>query len=225
MKNILFTLTLLISFSSFGQDDYNESITNSSFDQIYFKVGRNDTKFQYSGSGSNFNTEKSGTSYELGVVFIKNDKLTYSAAMTLDEYGRARSLGVEQNIPAWYYRNIKFFGVQSLAKYNILDLNTIPIKINIEGGLNLNGNIGSGLENEDELLRGLFIKPIVGLNLQYIVNDRITIESEYKFSYNYGLWNGTKYDGEAAYFNFFNNDLDLNFLNQQIQFGVLFTLN
>ena len=216
MKNILFTLTLLISFSSFGQDDYNESITNSSFDQIYFKVGRNDTKFQYSGPGSNFtkDSKTSGTSYELGVVFIKNDKLTYSAAMTLDEYGRAR-----------YYRNIKFFGVQSLAKYNILDLNTIPIKINIEGGLNLNGNIGSGLENENELLRGLFIKPIVGLNLQYIVNDRITIESEYKFSYNYGLWNGTKYDGEAAYFNFFNNDLDLNFLNQQIQFGVLFTLN
>ena len=213
MKNILFTLTLLISFSSFGQDDYNESITNSSFDQIYFKVGRNDTKFQYSGPWSDFirDYEKSGTSYELGVVFIKNDKLTYSAAMTLDEYGRAR-----------YYRNIKFFGVQSLAKYNILDLNTIPIKINIEGGLNLNGNIGSGLENEDELLRGLFIKPIVGLNLQYIVNDRITIESEYKFSYNYGLWNGI---GEAAYFNFFNNDLDLNFLNQQIQFGVLFTLN
>ena len=212
MKKILFTLALLISFSSFGQDDYNESITNSSFDQIYFKVGRNDTKFNYvSDSGSCFSDKTSGTSYELGVVFIKNDKLTYSAAMTLDEYGRDR-----------YYRDIKFFGVQSLAKYNILDLNTIPIKINIEGGLNLNGNIASGLENEDELLRGLFIKPIVGLNLQYIVNDRITIESEYKFSYNYGLWNGI---GEAAYFNFFNNDLDLNFLNQQIQFGVLFTLN
>ena len=207
MKNILFTLALLISFSSFGQDDYNESITNSSFDQIYFKVGRNDTKFNYvSDSGSCFSDKTSGTSYELGVVFIKNDKLTYSAAMTLDDYNR----------------DIKFFGVQSLAKYNILDLNTIPIKINIEGGLNLNGNIASGLENENELLRGLFIKPIVGLNLQYIVNDRITIESEYKFSYNYGLWNGI---GEAAYFNFFNNDLDLNFLNQQIQFGVLFTLN
>jgi len=216
IKNILFTLALLISFSSFGQDDYNESITNSSFDQIYFKVGRNDTKFQYSGPGSDFirDYEKSGTSYELGVVFIKNDKLTYSAAMTLDEYALASA----------FNQDIKFFGVQSLAKYNILDLNTIPIKINIEGGLNLNGNIASGLENEDELLRGLFIKPIVGLNLQYIVNDRITIESEYKFSYNYGLWNGKKY-GEAAYFNFFNNDLDLNFLNQQIQFGVLFTLN
>ena len=207
MKNILFTLALLISFSSFGQDDYNESITNSSFDQIYFKVGRNDTKFNYvSDSGSCFSDKTSGTSYELGVVFIKNDKLTYSAAMTLDDYNR----------------DIKFFGVQSLAKYNILDLNTIPIKINIEGGLNLNGNIASGLENENELLRGLFIKPIVGLNLQYIVNDRITIESEYKFSYNYGLWNGI---GEAAYFNFFNNSFDLNILNQQIQFGVLFTLN
>jgi hypothetical protein len=218
MKNILYLFALLFSLSSFGQDDYNEMI----FEQIYLKVGRNNAKFitNWNGDGS-----LSGNSYELGVVLPTrnfDDKISVTAAITLDEYDKAGFDG----------KDLRFLGFQGLAKYNFLDLNeliSIPIKINIEGGLNLNHHIASGFKDADDYTkqyyRGLFIKPIIGLNLQFQVNDHITLESEYKLSYSYGLWNGVSNDRDVAYFNFFNNDFDFNIVNHQIHFGIFVSLN
>lgn len=225
MKNILYLFALLLSLSSFGQDDYNEMI----FEQIYLKVGRNNAKFI-----TNYNNDSSfsGNSYELGVVLPTrnfDDKISVTAAITLDEYDKAASVF---NNDGFDVKDLRFLGFQGLAKYNFLDLNeliSIPIKINIEGGLNLNHHIASGFKDADDYTkqyyRGLFIKPIIGLNLQFQVNDHITLESEYKLSYSYGLWNGISSDRDVAYFNFFNNDLDFNIVNHQIHFGIFVSLN
>jgi hypothetical protein len=227
MKNILYLFALLFSLSCFGQDDYNEMI----FEQIYLKVGRNNAKFI---TNDNNDSSFSGNSYELGVVLPTrnfDDKISVTAAITLDEYA---SYEIVPSTPSFAgeKKDLRFLGFQGLAKYNFLDLNeliSIPIKINIEGGLNLNHHIASGFKDADDyikqLYRGLFIKPIIGLNLQFQVNDHITLESEYKLSYSYGLWNGISSDRDVAYFNFFNNDSDFNIVNHQIHFGIFVSLN
>ena len=208
----------------------------NNIEKLYFKFGSNNAKFLFKFFDQVM--DENGKSYELGFVLPSENlgnKISVSAAITLDEYSSHPIYVTSRSAFEFVTisNGLKFLGFQGLAKYNFFDLNeigNIPLKMNILGGLNLNHQIASGLNNaineyEKQLYRGLFIKPILGFDLQFQVNDYITFESEYRFSYSYGLWNGISDDRGVSYFNFFDNDQDLNILNQQINFGLVVSFN
>lgn len=182
----------------------------------YFNVGRNFTTYDYTNSEGQKNPNiesSSGSSYEIGYIFSMNEKFGIAAGFSLDQYNATG--GNYVNNYSW---NTNYFGLQGIAKYSFLGGYRSSFSLNLKAGLNLN-HIVSGqqkingqtfqLTNEEEF-NGLFIKPIFGIDAQYFILDEIAIVLGYNFSKNFSLR---------------NYDEKLNFNNNQLQFGVLISLN
>ena len=129
-----------------------------------------------------------------------------------------------------YSWDTNYLGLQGMAKYTLLAAEketedaatSISRKgrfaIHLNAGINLN-HIISGeqkingqtfdLTSEDEF-KGLFIKPGVGLDIQYFLLDHIAIGLTYHLSKNFAMSSGEE---------------ELNFNNNQLQFGLLMSLN
>ena len=188
----------------------------SSAQEVYLNVGRNFTTYDYTNSqgDSNPNVESSsGSSYELGYIFSLGDKFGIAAGLTLDQFNATGG-----NMVNNYSWDTSYLGLQGVAKYKILEANRSPISLNLNAGINFNHIIGGEqkingqtfkLTDEDEF-KGLFFKPIVGLDVQYFLLDNIAIGLGYHYSKNFGLSSGEQ---------------DLNFNNSQLQFGILMSLN
>ena len=188
----------------------------SSAQEVYLNVGRNFTTYDYTNSQGEDNPNiesSSGASYEVGYIFPMGDKFGIAAGITLDQFNANGG-----NLVNSYSWDTNYLGLQGMAKYKVLDTSTSPFSVNINAGVNFN-HIVSGeqkinaqtfkLTDEDEF-KGLFFKPIVGLDVQYFLLDDITIGIGYHYSKNFGLSSG---------------DEDLNFNNNQMQFGILISLN
>ena len=188
----------------------------SSAQEVYLNVGRNFTTYDYTNSQGEENPNiesSSGASYEVGYIFPMVDKFGIAAGLTLDQYNATGG-----NMVNNYSWDTNYLGLQGMAKYKVLDASTSPFSVNINAGVNFN-HIVSGeqkingqtfkLTGEDEF-KGLFIKPILGLDVQYFLLDNTAIGIGYHYSKNFGLSSG---------------DEDLNFNNNQLQFGILISLN
>jgi hypothetical protein len=77
----------------------------------------------------------------------------------------------------------------------------------IDGIQKINGQTFK-LSNENEF-KGVFIKPVVGLDLQFLFSNNIAINLGYNLSKNLS----------------FSSKERLNFNNRQLQFGVLMSFN
>ena len=188
----------------------------SSAQEVYLNVGRNFTTYDYTNSQGEDNPNiesSSGASYEVGYIFPMGDKFGIAAGITLDQFNATGG-----NLVNNYSWNTNYLGLQGMAKYKVLEANRSPISVNLNAGINFN-HIVSGeqkingqtfkLTSEEEF-KGLFFKPIVGLDVQYFLLDDIAIGIGYHYSKNFGLSSGEE---------------DLNFNNSQLQFGILMSLN
>jgi opacity protein-like surface antigen len=188
----------------------------SSAQEVYLNVGRNFTTYDYTNSqgDSNPNVESSsGVSYEVGYIFPMGDKFGIAAGLTLDQFNATGG-----NMVNNYSWDTNYLGLQGMAKYKVLEGGRSPISLNLNAGINFNHIVGGEqkingqtfkLTDEDEF-KGLFIKPILGLDAQYFLLDNIAIGIGYHYSKNFGLSSGEQ---------------DLNFNNSQLQFGILMSLN
>jgi hypothetical protein len=188
----------------------------SSAQQVYLNVGRNFTTYDYTNSqgDSNPNVESSsGASYEVGYIFPMGDKFGIAAGRTLDQFNATGG-----NMVNNYSWDTNYLGLQGVAKYKVLEASRSPISLNLNAGINFNHIVGGEqkingqtfkLTDEDEF-KGLFFKPIIGLDVQYFLLDNIAIGIGYHYSKNFGLSSGEQ---------------DLNFNNSQLQFGILMSLN
>ena len=188
----------------------------SSAQEVYLNVGRNFTTYDYTNSqgDSNPNVESSsGASYEVGYIFSLGDKFGVAAGLTLDQFNATGG-----NMVNNYSWDSNYLGLQGVAKYKVLEAYRSPISLNLNAGINFNHIVGGEqkingqtfkLTDEDEF-KGLFFKPIVGLDVQYFLLDNIAIGLGYHYSKNFGLSSGEQ---------------DLNFNNSQLQFGILMSLN
>tara|TARA_B110000483_G_scaffold224789_1_gene283900 strand:+ start:1749 stop:2366 length:618 start_codon:yes stop_codon:yes gene_type:complete len=193
------------------------SLSFSSAQEAYLNIGRNFTTYDYTNlqGEQNSNIESSsGTSYEIGFSFPIAEKLSIDTGITLDQYNATG--GNYVNSYSW---NTNYLGLQGMAKYTILNTEKFPLAIYLNGGINLN-HIISGeqkinkqsydLSKQDEF-KGLYLRPIAGLGLQYFLINNVSISLTYNISKNFRLLR--------------NADEQLDFTNHQLQFGVLMSLN
>lgn len=187
----------------------------SSAQEVYLNLGRNFTTFDYTNSQGeeNLNIESSsGASYEVGYVFPMGNKFGIAAGLTLDQYNA--TWGNFFNNYSW---DINYLGLQGMARYTVIDAGSEPFAVNLKAGINFNHIISGeqkingqtfNLTGEDEF-KGLFVKPVFGLDVQYFLLDDFAISMGYNFSIN-------SKRGESS-----NGNEKLNFNNSQLQFGIL----
>jgi hypothetical protein len=208
MKQILSITLIVFAFNfSLGQE-------------VYLNVGRNFTTYDYTNTlgGENPNIESSsGNFYEVGYIFPIDYKFKFSTSLTLDQFNATGG-----NLVNNYSWETDYIGLQGIVRYNLLEFrqgryNFSPFSVIIKAGMNFNHIIDGiqkingqtfKLSNENEF-KGVFIKPVVGLDLQFLFSNNIAINLGYNLSKNLS----------------FSSKERLNFNNQQLQFGVLMSFN
>ena len=208
MKQILSITLIVFAFNfSLGQE-------------VYLNVGRNFTTYDYTNTlgGENPNIESSsGNFYEVGYIFPIDYKFKFSTSLTLDQFNDTGG-----NLVNNYSWETDYIGLQGMVRYNLLEFrqgryNFSPFSVIIKAGMNFNHIIDGiqkingqtfKLSNENEF-KGVFIKPVVGLDLQFLFSNNIAINLGYNLSKNLS----------------FSSKERLNFNNQQLQFGVLMSFN
>jgi len=188
----------------------------SSAQEVYLNVGRNFTTYDYTNSQgeNNPNVEPSnGAFYEVGYVFPVGDKFGIATGIALDQFNATGG-----NLVNNYSWNTNYLGLQGVAKYKVLDADRSPISVNLSAGINFN-HIVSGEQKingqtfnltDEKEFKGVFFKPMIGVDVQYFLLDNMAVCFGYRFSKNFGLSSG---------------DEDLNFNNRQLQFGISISLN
>ena len=196
--------------------------------EVYLNVGRNFTSYDYTNSQGEENPNinpSNGASYSLGYIFKIRKKFGVATGLTLDQYNATGG-----NYVYNYSWDTNYLGLQGMAKYTLLaaeketevDSASSSCKgrfaIHFNAGINLN-HIISGeqkingqtfdLTSEDEF-KGLFIKPGVGLDIQYFLLENIAVGLSYHLSKNFAMSSGEE---------------ELNFNNNQLLFGLLMSLN
>lgn len=208
MKQILSITLIVFAFNfSLGQE-------------VYLNVGRNFTTYDYTNTlgDENPNIEpSSGNFYEVGYIFPIDNKFKFSTSLTLDQFNATGG-----NLVNNYSWETDYIGLQGMVRYNLLEFrqgryNFSPFSVIIKAGMNFNHIIDGiqkingqtfKLSNENEF-KGVFIKPVVGLDLQFLFSNNIAINLGYNLSKNLS----------------FSSKERLNFNNQQLQFGVLMSFN
>ena len=184
--------------------------------KVYLNVGRNFTTYDYTNSQGEENPNiesSSGASYEVGYIFPMGDKFGVAAGFTLDQYNATGG-----NLVNNYSWDTNYLGLQGMARYTVLGADIAPFAVILKAGVNFN-HIISGEQKingqtfkltDEDLFNGLFIKSVLGLDVQYTLLDDIAVSMGYNISKNIGLSTG---------------DEELNFNNSQVQFGISISLN
>lgn len=186
--------------------------------EVYLKFGKNFTKYDYLNSNGIPNpTLKSGTGnfYELGYNHYFNHcrcsyyRFYYSVSFVLNDFNAVG--GNKIDIYSW---DSQYAGLQGMINFNSLpdnELNIIP-KFGINVSSLLEGNqsiagINYSLAQESEF-KGLFISPVIGLDLKYSYSNSTSFVFGYAFSKSFKFSN--------------SNKEKLSFVNNQLQFGFYF---
>jgi hypothetical protein len=184
--------------------------------QEFFLVsGKNLTSYDYKWltSGAGFNLEsKIGSYYEVGYEYYFNEKISYVTSMTLNQFNSFSTNEVKS-----YSWNTSYLGIQNAASYTLfktwdeLELKLkagVNIATIIDGKEEINGIIYD-IKKEPEF-SGVFIQPVIGLDLRYVITDYFTVSMGYNFS-------------KAFKFSH-TSDEELSFINNQVQVGTHFSL-
>jgi len=178
--------------------------------EVYLVAGTNFTSFDYKNSNdqSNANIKSgSGSNYELGYKLDFKKNFSYLIGVTINQFNAYGANGIDT-----YTWKTNYLGIQNALAYTILQSKKLALKIN--AGLNI-CTIANGeqlinasyynLANESEFT-GIFLQPMVGLQLQYPITERLGVSLALNTSRTF-----TKSKAE-----------NLSFTNNQIQFGLHF---
>ena len=181
--------------------------------EAYFSIGRNFTTYDFINSEGNENKDvkgSSGTALNLGYVFALRYKLGISVGLTLDEFNATGGNQVYN-----YSWETNYLGVQGIIKYTVLGDQRSDFGINLNVGLNFNHIINGkqkingqtyNLTVDDEF-KGVFSKPILGLDAKYHITDNVAIGLGYHYSKSFNLGKSTPQK--------------LNFNNSQLLFNLV----
>lgn len=183
--------------------------------ELFGAIGQNFTFYDY----TNANGEKldglmsgSGACFEGGasVYFSKHSKFLYQGSLTFNKFNA--SAYVNELLYSW---KTNYLGIQNVVIYKAFESKT-SFALRLKGGVNVSHIIGGKqdsygnlykLSNNDEF-KGLFIQPLVGLDLAYHLSEHVYVSATYSFSKAFS----TKSTPET-----------LHFTNHQIQIGLHFT--
>lgn len=192
------------------------TLTNSYSQEVYFLTGTNITKYNFSSQAESMVTPLqagTGSFYEVGYDFsLNSDALTYSGAITLNEYNALA--GTSANSYNW---QTKYAGAQMSLNYFYKVTNRFKLGLRaglnfskiIYGKQNLNGVVHDLLDQKE--FSGLYFSYFGGVNANYKLNDSGYLSFGYGYSNGFNSANSTQ---EKVIFN-----------NQQIQFGIHFNIN
>ena len=192
------------------------ALTNSYSQEVYFLTGTNFTNYNFTSEAEPMVTQiQSGTGsfYEVGYDFsLNSDALSYSAAVTLNEFNALG--GLPANSYSW---QTKYAGGQMSLNY--LRKATNRFKYGLRAGFNLskivygkqnlNGVIYDLLDQKE--FSGIYFSYFGGVSANYQLNDSGYLSLGYGYSNGLNSANSTQ---EKVTFN-----------NQQIQFGIHFNIN
>jgi hypothetical protein len=189
------------------------SFNSMSSQQVFANIGRNLTKYSYTNSDqkTDYNFKNTfGSNYEVGVEFALTDKIYYLVSATLNQFNSFTK--IESDSFTW---ETNYVGIQNAATYTVFNPRRSGILIKAKAGVNLM-TILSGFEeisgviyeiqNEPEF-DGLFIQPLVGLEVL------ITTNSDLSFIVGYNI--STSFKAKAV-------EERISFTNNQLQVGVSF---
>ena len=192
------------------------ALTKSYSQEVYFLTGTNFTKYNFNSQGESMVTPLqagTGSFYEVGYDFsLNSDALSYSAAVTLNEYNTLA--GTPANSYSW---QTKYAGGQMSLNY--LYKVTKRFKFGLRAGVNLskivygkqnlNGVVYDLLDQKE--FSGIYFSYFGGASANYKLNDSGYLSFGYAYSNGLNTANSTQ---EKVIFN-----------NSQIQFGIHFNIN
>jgi hypothetical protein len=187
---------------------------NVSSQELFASIGKNFTKYKYTNSLDETVIglqRSSGSFYEAGVAYeLDYDKyFFFASSITYNQFNTNAKINASE-----YSWNTNYLGLQNVIAYNFFSTHT-TFAIQAKLGLNLSHIISGEQDNNgvffdltnEPALKGVFIQPLVGLDLSYDINDRIYISCGYNFSKAFSTNSSSE---------------KISFSNHQIQIGLHF---
>lgn len=204
MKNKIIVIIALLSISKLLAQEF------------FVKTGKNYTSYEFISSNADNNLDYRaafGDAFSFGYNHEFNkSNFAYQVSATYNQFNAAASSEATN-----YTWNTSYMGLQNTVSYSLRDRNE-KIQFFLSLGLNtatmLRGDqfintFYYDLKNQDEF-SGIILQPLVGLNMQYTISDKIRLSLGYNFSKSFHVTNAT--------------DEKLSFLNNQFQFGLHFPI-
>jgi len=192
------------------------SIFKINSQEIFLQKGKNITLYDFKSANGDSDLDfrsRGGDFYELGYNYkIKDSKFSYLASITYNQFNAAASNGVK--IYSW---ETSYLGVQNMITYSFFEFDN-EIEIILKAGFNtativrgeqFNDLVYYNIKNQEEF-SGILLQPILGLNAQYTLTEKIKLSLGYNFSKAFNVSN--------------TSDEKITFNTNQIQFGIYFPL-
>ncbi|WP_338409936.1 hypothetical protein [uncultured Flavobacterium sp.] len=192
------------------------SMSNLFSQEFFIQSGKNHTSYEFASPTVDSNLEYRsaiGDAFAFGYNHKFNQSnFAYQVSVTYNQYNAAASNGATN-----YTWNTSYMGLQNTVSYSLRD-KIKKIQIFLNAGFNtatvLRGDqfintLYYDLKNQDEF-SGIILQPLVGLNMQYTISDKIKLSLGYNFSKSFHISNST--------------DEKVSFLTNQIQLGLHFPI-
>lgn len=189
--------------------------------ELFFTSGKNFTTYNYKNAlgMSNPNLRSGdGSFYQIGMDFKLNksaasSKLSYAISVV---YNQLNAVGGTST--ADYSWKTNYLGVQNALNYTLFqnkDAFKVKTKLGVATSTIIKGeqyinNVVYDITKHEEF-SGIIIQPNIGIDFQYAINKNIKISSGYEFSKAFNVSNSSAED--------------LSFTNNQIHFGLHFSIN
>lgn len=190
--------------------------------ELFFKVGRNFTNYDYSNAkGQKLSNLKgsSGTNYEFGVEFFLDrfnngleSMFSYSLSINLNQFNSKGG-----NVNNTYEWNTNYFGIQNMAYASLLTsyegYYCLKFKVGVNTSTIMSGqqyinNYEYDLTKYDEF-KGIFVQPIIGADFRLDINREVSLNIGYTLSKAFNISN--------------KSSENLSFANKQFQLGFQYT--
>jgi hypothetical protein len=189
--------------------------------ELFISNGKNFTKYDYKNSFgiSNPNIRSGeGSFYQLGLDFKLDNsddssKLSYAVSVVYNQFNAVG--GISSANYAW---KTNYLGIQNALNYTLfqnLKLFQVKTKLGcatstiIKGEQYIN-NVVYNISKQEEF-KGITIQPNIGVDFEYVINQNIKISAGYEFSKAFNVSNSSAEE--------------LSFTNNQIHFGLHFSIN
>lgn len=183
--------------------------------ELFLLSGKNLTSYDYKTSSGVTNLvlkSKTGSNYELGYEYVFNEKISYITSITLNQFN-----SLSTNEAKSYTWNTSYLGIQNAAAYTLLKTEN-ELELKLKAGINISSIIDGNEEINGVIydikkipeFSGVFIQPVIGLDLRYVVTDYVILSLGYNFS-------------KAFKFSHTSEE-KLSFTNNQVQLGIHFPL-